>query len=130
MDLLTGMTESVAPHLARDSAYMIVVASPLYEHVLPADRILLDADQVRLRKNLFLLDGKLCAVRRSTPAGDIIELCRVTCRRGEAASSKGSPQVLGSPADGVVVNSSCCESAFRRPTCGSMTTHCGASAKR
>jgi hypothetical protein len=74
-DLLTGMTESVAPHHARDSAYMFVVTDPFAEHVLAGDRVLLDADPGLWRKNLRLLDDRLCAVRRH----DVIELRRIRC---------------------------------------------------
>ena len=74
-NLLTGMTESVAPHLARDTAYMIVAASPFPEHTLTGDRILLDTDPTQWQENLRLLDRKLCAVRRH----DAIELRRIRC---------------------------------------------------
>lgn len=72
---LTGSYECVAPHLARDSAYILKVAVPFASHVLPGDRVVLDADASLWTKNLRAFDRKLCAVRR----GAAVEFRHLRC---------------------------------------------------
>lgn len=76
---LTGQVEYVAGCLYRETAYVIVVQDRAIEHVLPGDRILLDADKERWRKNLLVLDGRFCAVQRHVSGGAVIELRRLHC---------------------------------------------------
>lgn len=93
---LTGQMEYVAGSLYRETAYFYVVRDSQIEHILPGDRILLDADKARWRKNLSVLDGKLCAVQRHVSEGVVIELCQLSCHTdqfGETVVGTPRPQL-------------------------------------
>lgn len=85
-DLLSGETHLVAGAHFSESVFVFHVQStePLSldpaEAIVSGDRILMDTNPKRWRKNLRVLDGKLCGVRRKTTAGPVVVLARVHCR--------------------------------------------------
>lgn len=77
-ELLTSHIELVAGVVYRESAYVYLLTDNIPEAQMQAgDRILMDANPRRWRRNLRVLDGKLCAVRQHTASGPHIELHRV-----------------------------------------------------
>ena len=100
-EFLTSQIELVSGAVYRDSAYIYVLPNDiLAEQMRVGDRILLDSDPKRWRRNLQVLDNKLCAVRLHKASGPYIKLLRVHCVFSNDAED-AQLQVAGPPIETV-----------------------------